>query len=191
MIPPDCCRRGAIKKEVNMGFLSSTELNSLDDLLLDQVKDLYDAEHRLVDALPKMADAATSTHLRNAFLEHLEQTRNHVARLEKVFASINIEPERETCAAMKGLITEGSQAIDAKGNPAVKDAALIAAAQRVEHYEMAGYGSARTFAEQLGLMDAAGLLQATLDEEGAADHKLTQLATQEINQRAQGAVAPR
>jgi ferritin-like metal-binding protein YciE len=174
-----------------MGFLTSTELNSLDDLLFDQVKDLYDAEHRLVDALPKMADAATSPHLKNAFLEHLDQTRNHVTRLEKVFATINLQPERETCAAMKGLITEGSQAIDAKGNAAVRDAALIAAAQRVEHYEMAGYGSARTFAEQLGLMDAAELLQATLDEEAAADQKLTQLATQEINRQALGVAFPR
>ena len=99
-------------------------------------------------------------------------------------ADASVSPERETCKAMKGLVSEGSQMIDAKGDPAVRDAALIAAAQRVEHYEMAGYGSARTFAEQLGMTQAADLLQTTLDEEGAADKKLTQLATQTVNQEA-------
>jgi ferritin-like metal-binding protein YciE len=165
-----------------MGFLTSTEYNSLEDLLAEQVKDLYDAEHRLVEALPKMAEAASSPTLQNAFLDHLEQTKNHVTRLEQVFSSIGVSPERETCQAMKGLVSEGSEAIHAKGsNPAVRDAALIAAAQRVEHYEMAGYGSARTFADQLGFAEAADLLESTLEEEQQADRKLTMLATQEIN----------
>jgi ferritin-like metal-binding protein YciE len=174
-----------------MGFLTSTEFNSLDDLLVEQLKDLYDAEHQLVEALPKMADAATSTSLRNAFLDHLNETRNHVTRLEQTFQSMDVLPERETCKAMKGLVSEGSQMIDAKGNPAVRDAALIAAAQRVEHYEMAGYGSARTFAEQLGLADVADLLQSTLDEEEAADEKLTRLAIQKINVEALGGASAR
>jgi ferritin-like metal-binding protein YciE len=174
-------------KEVNMGFLTRTEFNSLEDLFVEQLKDLYDAEHRLVEALPKMADAAHSSALKSAFSEHLEQTRNHVARLEQVFSSIGLEAERQTCQAMKGLVSEGSEIIDSKGsNPAVRDAGLIAAAQRVEHYEMAGYGTARTFAEQLGFSQAADLLQNTLDEEAAADKKLTQLAAQKINAEALG-----
>ena len=168
-----------------MGFLTRTEFNSLEDLFVEQLKDVYDAEQRLVEALPKMADAASSNSLKNAFSEHLEETRNHVTRLEEVFNSIGVEPERQTCQAMKGLVNEGSEIIDSKGsNPAVKDAGLIAAAQRVEHYEMAAYGTARTFAEQLGMSQAADLLQSTLDEEEAADEKLTQLATQKINAEA-------
>jgi ferritin-like metal-binding protein YciE len=167
-----------------MGFLTRTELNSLEDLLVEQVRDLYDAEHRLVEALPNMADAATSSNLKTAFLQHLDQTRNHVARLEQVFNSLGVEPKRETCAAMKGLVSEGSEVIRAEGNPAVRDAALIAAAQRVEHYEMAGYGSARTFAQQLGFIEVAALLQSILDEEGAADKALTELAVRKINQDA-------
>jgi ferritin-like metal-binding protein YciE len=172
-------------KEVNtMGFLTVSDFHSFDDLLAQQVKDLYDAEHRLVDALPKMAGAATSAILKDAFLEHLEQTKVHVRRLEQVFTSIGVPVERETCQAMKGLISEGHDVVEAKGVAAVRDAALIAAAQRVEHYEIAAYGSARTFARQLGLTEAADLLQATLDEEGAADKKLTEIATHGINAEA-------
>jgi len=167
-----------------MGLFTSTELNSLQDLLIDQLKDLYDAEHRLTEALPKMAEASYSSSLRQAFLSHLEQTKNHVTRLEQAFAQLGVKAERETCQAMKGLIAEGSQVIGANGDPFVKDAALIAAAQRVEHYEMAGYGSARTFADQLDLASIAELLQETLDEEGEADEKLTELAMSEINPEA-------
>ena len=167
-----------------MALFTSLELNSLKDLLVEQLRDLYDAEQRLVEALPKMADAATSPFLRQAFLDHLEETKNQVTRLEQAFSSIDKLAERQTCQAMKGLIAEGSEVIDAKGNELVKDAALIAAAQRVEHYEMAGYGAARTFAEQLGLTKAVELLQATLDEEGAADKKLTELASRKINAEA-------
>jgi ferritin-like metal-binding protein YciE len=121
-----------------MGLFSSAELNTLDDLLVDQLKDVYDAEHRLTDALPKMAEAATTPGLKQAFLSHLEETKNHVVRLEQAFAALGKDPERETCQAMKGPIAEGSQIIDAKGDSVVRDAALMAAAQRVEHYEMAG-----------------------------------------------------
>lgn len=173
-----------------MGLFTNTEFNSLEDLLVDHLKDLYDAENRLVDALPKMASAATTPSLRDAFSSHLLQTRNHVTRLEQAFSILGLPPERETCEAMKGLIAEGSQVIDAKGDLIVRDAALIAAAQRVEHYEMAGYGSVRTFAEQLNIPDLADLLQSTLDEEGDADKKLTELAVNQINVKAVKTYAP-
>lgn len=164
-----------------MALFTSLELNSLEDLLVEQLRDLYDAEHRLAEALPKMADAATAPSLRQAFLDHLEETKNQITRLEQVFNSIDKLAERQTCQAMKGLLAEGSEVMDAKGNPLVRDAALIAAAQRVEHYEMAGYGTARSFAEQLDLPNVVELLQATLDEEGAADKKLTEIASRRIN----------
>jgi len=167
-----------------MGLFTSTEFNSLDDLFVNQLADLYDAEKRLTDALPKMAEAANSPALQRAFLEHLQQTRNHVTRLEQIFQGLGQTPESETCQAMKGLISEGEEMIKAKGDSAVKDAALIAAAQRVEHYEMAGYGTARTFALRLGHQQAAELLQTTLEEEGAADKLLTQIAEQQVNTRA-------
>ena len=138
-----------------MGLLGSVEFNSLNDLFLNQIEDLYDAEKRLTDALPKMAEAASSSQLKSIFTEHLAETRNHVRRLEEVFQQIGTKPKRETCEAMRGLISEGQEMIDAKGDPDVRDAALIAAAQRVEHYEMAGYGSVRTFAQRLGMNDVA------------------------------------
>ena len=159
-----------------MGLFSNSTFNNLNDLLVEQLQDLYDAEHRLIEALPQMRDAATSSALKNAFDMHLEQTRNHVRRLESVFAQMNIPAERQTCPAMKGLIKEGEEMIAAEGDPSVKDSALIAAAQRVEHYEMAGYGSVRTFARRLGLAQIADTLQMTLDEEGTADKILTQVA---------------
>jgi len=167
-----------------MPLFSTTELNSLQDLFVDQIKDLYDAENRLTEAIPKMADAANSSQLKQALLDHLRETQGHVSRLEQVFREINVEPARETCDAMKGLVAEGETMVKAKGDPAVKDAALIAAAQRVEHYEMSGYGSARTFAEQLGLTQAPRLLQQTLDEEKAADEKLNQIAKSSVNRKA-------
>jgi ferritin-like metal-binding protein YciE len=148
------------------------------------MEDLYDAEKRLTDALPKMAEASSSPQLRNAFTSHLQQTKDHVARLDLAFRRLGHSAGHETCQAMKGLISEGEEAISAKGDSAVKDAALIAAAQRVEHYEMAGYGTARTFAKRLGLNDVAQLLQTTLDEEGAADKLLTQIAEEHINVQA-------
>jgi ferritin-like metal-binding protein YciE len=148
------------------------------------MEDLYDAEYQLLDALPKMADAATSSDLKNAFNTHLMETRGHVKRLEQAFSILGKDAHRTTCPAMKGLVKEGSEAIDATGDPKVKDAALIAAAQRVEHYEMSGYGTLRTLARQAGHDDVATLLQKTLDEESATDKKLTGLAESHINQEA-------
>lgn len=123
-----------------------------------------------------MANAATSSDLRKAFTNHLDQTRQHVNRLDYIFSDLGKSKTGEDCQAMKGLIKEGEEAIGMVGDSAVRDAALIASAQRVEHYEMAGYGCARTYARKLGLDEAADLLQKTLDEEGTADHKLTNLA---------------
>jgi ferritin-like metal-binding protein YciE len=164
--------------------LFRTELSSLQDLFRNQIEDLYDAEQRLVEALPKMAEAASSPQLKQAFQSHLEETRGHVTRLEQVFEALGQEPKRETCQAMKGLIAEGEEAIKAKGDSAVKDAALIAAAQRVEHYEMAGYGTARTLANQLAHDRPASVLQQTLEEEKAADQKLTNIAESSVNTKA-------
>lgn len=151
-------------------------LDSLHNLFVDQLKDLYSAENQLVEALPKMVEAASSSELREAFEHHLEQTREHVHRLDQVFIELGEDAYGEVCEAMEGLVEEGSEAIEARGNPTVKDAALIAAAQRVEHYEIAGYGTVRTYAHELGYNDAANLLQRTLDEEGEADKKLTKIA---------------
>lgn len=169
-----------------MGMLSSTRFDRLEDLFGDQLRDLYDSEQRLIKALPKMAEAAESQELKRAFTHHLQETENHVDRLRQVFEIAGKKPDAKTCEAMKGLIAEGEEILGAEGDSAVRDAAIIAAAQRVEHYEMAGYGTARSFARQLGLEDAAQLLQQTLDEEGAADHKLTDIAEQKINPQAAG-----
>jgi ferritin-like metal-binding protein YciE len=167
--------------QTSMSLFSNLELNSLDDLFLNQLEDLYDAETRIVDALPKMVKAASSPALRQAFQTHLNETHGHVERLKMIFRQLGKEPHRETCDAMKGLLSEGEEMIDAKGDADVRDAALIAAAQRVEHYEMSGYGSARTFAMRLGHSEAAHLLQATLDEERSADKILGAIAETEVN----------
>ncbi len=167
-----------------MSWFTSTNLNSMDTLFIDQLQDLYDAEQRLVQALPKMADASHEKSLKQAFQSHLQETQNHVSRLERIFQSIGQPVKGKTCDAMKGLVSEGQEAIDATGDPAVKDAALIAAAQRVEHYEIAAYGTARTFARRLGKDGAIRLLEETLQEEKAADQKLTHLAEAGINQKA-------
>lgn len=164
--------------------LTSVKFNHLEDLLLAQLEDIYDAEKRLTSALPKMAEAAHDPELKSAFMQHQRETENHVNRLEQVFQELGKEPGRETCDAMKGLIAEGEEMMDAKGDPDVKDAALICAAQRVEHYEMAAYGCVRTFAQRLGQDRIASLLQQTLDEEGAADKKLTSIAERDVNIRA-------
>lgn len=167
-----------------MALFSSTNFDSLNDLLIEQLQDLYDAEKRLTKALPEMAGAAKNTELKQAFQSHLSETQGHVKRLEQVFELLGQKPKSSTCEAMKGLLKEGEEMISAKGDPDVKDAALIAAAQRVEHYEMAGYGSVRTFAERLGHAEASRILQQTLNEEGEADKKLTQIAEQSINWKA-------
>jgi len=162
-------------------------LNSLHELLVEEMKDLYNAENQLIKALPKMAKAASHEDLRAAFVEHLEVTRGQVARLEAIFEELEESPKGKKCKAMEGLVAEGSEIIDEDGVPAVKDAALIASAQRIEHYEIAGYGCARTFATLLGLDEVAARLQETLDEEGEADKKLTELAESVINIEAENA----
>jgi len=166
-----------------------SELTSLHDLFVEQLQDLYDAEQQLTKALPKMAKAAHSSDLQQAFQHHLEETERQVERLEHVFEEIGEEAKAKSCKAMKGLIAEGDEVLKAKGSEEVRDAALIAAAQRVEHYEIAGYGTCRAFAQRLGFERAAELLQQTLDEEGAADHKLTEIAEQSVNAEAQQAEA--
>lgn len=162
-------------------------MDSLRDLFVDELKDLYSAENQLLKALPKMAKKATSSDLKKAFTDHLEQTRTHVARLEKVIGSLGEKPTGKTCKAMKGLVEEGKEVIEEDGNDAVIDAALIGAAQRVEHYEMAGYGCVRTFANLLGESEAANTLQMTLDEEHHADRLLTEIAEGMVNPDAENA----
>jgi len=164
-----------------MGLFSSKQFDSFETLLVDQLQDLYDAEQRITKALPQMEAAAHNADLKAAFRQHLKETENHVKRLEQAFQVIGQKAKSKACAAMKGLIEEGSEVVSAGGDPDVKDAALIAAAQRVEHYEMAAYGCARTFAQRLGHHEAARLLAQTLDEEEATDKKLTQIAESHIN----------
>jgi ferritin-like metal-binding protein YciE len=150
--------------------------NSLNELLIEELKDLYSAETQLTKALPKMSKAASNDELRAAFDEHLEQTKVHVSRLERAMELLGADPKGKTCKAMEGLIEEASEKIEMDAEPSVRDAALIGAAQKVEHYEIAGYGTARTFAETLGEDDVADILQETLDEEAEADDRLTDLA---------------
>jgi ferritin-like metal-binding protein YciE len=169
-----------IKQAVGMGLT----LENLEDLLVHQLEDLYSAEEQLISALPKMSQAASSSELKQAFDQHLGETKRQKDRLDQAFRLLNCEPESHTCAAMEGLVEEGSEVIGAKGDPDVKDAALIAAAQRVEHYEIAAYGCARTFAQRLGRNDVANLLQQSLDEEGNADKILTDIAESWVNQEA-------
>jgi ferritin-like metal-binding protein YciE len=140
------------------------KLESFDELLHHELTDLYSAEKQLVAALPKMAKGASSDELRSAFEKHLEQTEEHVNRLDKIFKALEMKPGRHKCKAMEGLIEEGAELLKEDADEAIRDAALIGAAQRVEHYEIAGYGTARTFAEMLGHTEAAELLQQTLDE---------------------------
>lgn len=158
-------------------------MNTLRDLLVDELRDLYNAESQLVKALPKMAKAAANDELREGFQEHLEQTKEHVDRLERCFKLLGENAKGKTCHAMKGLIEEGSEAMDIEAPDTVRDADLIGAAQRVEHYEIAAYGTARSFAQSLGETKVATLLQDTLDEEGETNKKLTSIASK-INKQA-------
>lgn len=153
-----------------------SKIKSLEHLLVQEVKDLYNAETQLVKALPKMAKAATNEKLQKGFTQHLEETKIHVERLEEVAKILGVSPKGKTCKAMKGLLEEGSEALEEEGDPSLCDLALVIAAQKVEHYEIAGYGSVRTIAETLGLKDIVALLQSTLDEEGETDKKLTKVA---------------
>ena len=152
------------------------KLDNLRDVLEEQLVDLHSAEKQLTDALPKMAKAASSDELREAFEHHLEETRGHVKRVEDALGELGASPG-EQCKAMKGLIAEGEEIIETDGDPMAKDAALIAAAQRVEHYEIAAYGTARTLAKQLDLSGIEDLMDQTLDEESQADKLLTKIAT--------------
>src|ERR1700747_2992518 len=155
--------------------ITSLRLESVRDLLIAELRDLHNAEEQLVEALPKMAEAASSTELKKAFNHHLEEPSKHVTRLDDGFKRLAENAGGETCEAMKGLVKEGEEFIKAKGQPDVRDAGLIGAAQRVEHYEMAGYGTARTLAKRLGLHDIAEILRKTLEEGGAAGAKQTNL----------------
>lgn len=157
-----------------------SKLTTLESLLAQEIKDLYSAETQLVKALPKMAKAASNPDLRKGFETHLEETKVHVQRLEDVAKALDITPRGKTCKAMKGLVEEGAEAIEEEGDDTLRDLALIIAAQKVEHYEISGYGSARTLAEALGLQDVVVLLQTTLDEEGATDKKLTEASSKLI-----------
>jgi ferritin-like metal-binding protein YciE len=157
------------------------ELETLKDLYIHELKDLYSAEQQLVKALPKMAKAANNKELAAGFQEHLEQTKGHAQRLEKILSSHKETFRGAKCKGMEGIVAEGGEMIEEEAEAEVKDAGLIAAAQRVEHYEMAGYGTARSYAELLGDKDDANLLQMTLEEERATDQKLTKLAKTTIN----------
>ena len=161
------------------------KLQSLQDLYVEQLQDLYDAENQLVKALPKMAKAASEPQLQQAFEQHLTQTKTHVERIEQIFKTMGSSPKGKSCKAMKGLIEEGEEMIKQRADAAVRDAGLIAAAQRVEHYEIAGYGCVRTYADMLGMTDASALLQQTLNEEGKTDKELTLLAERVINLEAE------
>jgi len=160
------------------------KLDTLQKLYTDELRDLYNAENQLLKALPKMAKAASSEELKEAFEKHLEQTKGHVKRLEQVFEELDEKPKGKTCRAMKGLIEEGSEILQQEGEESILDAGIIVAAQKVEHYEIAGYGSVRTFAHLLGQNKAAELLQTTLDEESETNELLNRLAGSTINPEA-------
>lgn len=163
-------------------------IQSLKDLYFDQLRDLYDAESRIIDAMPEMIEAASSEELRSALQGHLEETRGQQERLVEIFDPLGEDPSGETCEGMRGLLEEGSEMIGKSGDPDAVDAGIIAAAQRVEHYEIAGYGTARAYAERLGSEYRPDLLQETLEEESAADEELTRIATENINRQAQAEV---
>ena len=163
----------------------ASKITTLEDLYTDMLKDLYSAEKQLVKALPKMAKAAQSPDLQKAFQNHLKQTEGHVNRIERIFSDMEGSPRGKKCAAMEGLVEEGSELLQEDIEPNVLDAGLIAAAQKVEHYEIASYGTVRAWAERLGKTRAVQLLQQTLDEESAANEKLTQIAESHVNMEAQ------
>jgi ferritin-like metal-binding protein YciE len=160
------------------------KLDTLEKLYVDELRDIYNAENQLLKALPKMAKESSSPDLKSGFEKHLRQTETHVQRLEQIFAELDESPKGKTCHAMKGLIEEGSEILKEDGEESVLDAGIIVAAQKVEHYEMAAYGSARTFARLLGQDKAAELLQSTLDEESETNESLNQLAENIVNPEA-------
>ena len=164
-------------------------MDTLNELFIDELKDIYNAENQLVKALPKMAKKASSPTLKAAFTSHLKETENHAARLEKIGQTLGVKLTGKKCAAMEGLVEEGKEILEEDGEEAVIDVALIGAAQRVEHYEIAAYGTIRAMAEELGHDNIAMLLQTTLNEEGAADKKLTEIAQSAVLPAANAAQA--
>lgn len=158
-------------------------VNSIHQLFVEELKDIYSAETQITKALPKMAKASTSEELKAAFEEHLEETEGQIERLDQIFETLGVNPKGKTCDGMKGVLEEGDEMLEETEEGGVRDAALISAAQRVEHYEMAAYGTVRTYAEQLGQQQFVELLEETLEEEKAADEKLTKIA-QKVQQKA-------
>lgn len=163
----------------------ASKMSTLEDLYMDLLKDLYSAEKQLVKALPKMAKNAQSPDLQRAFQEHLRQTEGQVERIERIFSELEGSPRGKKCVGMEGLIEEGNELLKEDAEPDVLDAGLIAAAQKVEHYEIAGYGTARAWAQRLGYNNAAKLLEQTLEEESMANEKLTRIAESHVNMEAQ------
>jgi ferritin-like metal-binding protein YciE len=162
------------------------KVESIEDLFLDELKDLYSAEKQITKALPKLVKAASTEELSAAFDSHLQETKGHVERLEEIFQKLGKRGAGKTCEGMKGVLEEGSEVVQEIEKGPIRDAGLIAAAQRVEHYEIAGYGSVRAFAQLLGKTDIVDLLEQTLHEEKAADEKLTKIS-ESVNQEAQAA----
>jgi ferritin-like metal-binding protein YciE len=165
--------------------MMASKMSTLEDLFMDLLKDLYSAEKQLVNALPKMAKNAQSPDLQRAFEEHLKQTEGHVERIERIFSDMDGSPRGKKCVGMEGLIEEGNELLKENVEPDVLDAGLIAAAQKVEHYEISGYGTARAWAQRLGYDQAARTLQQTLEEESRANEKLTRIAESHVNMEAQ------
>lgn len=162
----------------------AAKMKTLEDLYIDSLKDLYSAEKQITKALPKMAKSAQAPDLQRAFQEHLKQTEKQVERLERIFSDMGGSPRGKKCMGMEGLVEEGNELMKEEAEPDVMDAGLIAAAQKVEHYEIASYGTARAWAEQLGYTEAARLLQQTLEEESLANEKLTRIAENHVNMEA-------
>jgi ferritin-like metal-binding protein YciE len=182
----DCLRNSYRERKSNNNNTERQimKLDTLKKLYVSELRDLYNAENQLLKALPKMAKTASSEELKDGFEKHLEQTKGHVERLEEIFEGLDENPKGKTCKAMKGLIEEGSEILKEDGEKSVLDAGIIVAAQKVEHYEMAGYGSVRTFAQLLGQNRAAELLQITLDEESETNEILNKLAEGVVNPEA-------
>ncbi len=165
--------------------MAQKKMKNLEDLFIHTLHDLYDAEHQITKALPKMAEKAKAKEVKQSFKDHLEMTQRQIERLDQVFREMNMEPKGEHCKGMEGLIKEGEDLMKEDMDPAVLDAALIAAAQKVEHYEIAGYGTARAYAQALGHQKIAEMLDKTADEEGNTDKMLTSIAEAHINRRAE------
>jgi ferritin-like metal-binding protein YciE len=162
-------------------------LESMHDLLLEELRDLYNAEQQLIKALPKIAEKVSTPSLRDAIETHCRETEGHLARLERIFGGLGEKSSGKKCKGMEGMLDEGEEMLSEKGSDSIRDAGIIAAAQRVEHYEIAGYGSAIAFAQLLGHQDIVTLLEETLAEEKAADQKLSAIAEEEVNQHAMAA----